>query len=92
MTCMISDKIYQFPIYLSQGNLNPWDAAVATTFISFFIGFLGMTLDLFVILHTTCWNLEEGTTITTSKIKMFLQIMLSNLSWESYEAKPESCF
>ena len=24
---------------------------------------------------TSCWNLEEGTTITTSKIKMFLQIM-----------------
>ena len=46
----ISDKIYQFPIYLSQGNLNPWDAALATTSISFFIGFLGTTLDLFVIL------------------------------------------
>ena len=50
-----------------------------------------LLFEIFLVTYT-CWNLEEGTTITTSKIKMFLQIMLSNLGWESYEAKPESWF
>jgi hypothetical protein len=39
-----------------------------------------------------CWSLEEGSTITITKIKMFLQIMLSNLCWESYMRKTRVLF
>ena len=54
------------------------------------------TLDYFdrtKIYGYICWNLEEGATaITTNKIRMFLQIMLSNLSWESYMRKTQILF